>query len=147
MAQELTVKKSISIKANVEKVWEALTSSEYTRQYMFGCDVVTDWKTGSLILWKGLADGKEVVFVKGNIVNIQPGKLLQYTAIDPNSTPEDASSIYTTVTYELTPEGEHTLLKVTQGDFSKISDGEERYNHTINGWDFVLPKLKELLEK
>ena len=31
-----------------EKVWAALTSSDFTRQYFFGRSVESDWKTGSI---------------------------------------------------------------------------------------------------
>jgi len=147
MEKELIVKKSVKIKADAAKVWEALTNPEYTRQYMFGCDVASDWKAGSPILWKGFSEGKDVVYVKGSIVSIEPEKLLQYTTFDPNSKLEDIPSNYVTASYELNTEGEHTLFKVTQGDFAKIADGEKRYNDTSAGWDFVLPKLKQLLEK
>ena len=30
-----------------EKLWEALTSSEFSRQYWFGTELRTDWKVGS----------------------------------------------------------------------------------------------------
>ena len=146
MKEELVVKKTIKLNAATSKVWEALTSPEFTKKYMFGCEVISDWKLGSPIIWKGISEGKEIVFVKGNIVNIAPGKLLQFTAFDPNSDLEDVHSNYTTVTYELSPEHGHTVLSVTQGDFAGVANGEKRYNHTVGGWDFALNGLKKLLE-
>ena len=35
------------IETTPEKLWEALTSSEFSRQYWFGTELRTDWKVGS----------------------------------------------------------------------------------------------------
>lgn len=35
------------IETTPEKLWEALTSSEFTRKYWFGAEVRSDWKVGS----------------------------------------------------------------------------------------------------
>ena len=65
--KELIIKKSIKINSNSTKVWDVLTNPEHTKEYMFGCEVISDWKIGSPIIWKGL-DGK--VYVKDKIVGI-----------------------------------------------------------------------------
>jgi hypothetical protein len=87
--------------------------------------------------------------VKGTITGITPGKLLQFTVFDPNAADhyEDVPSNYTTVTYELSSKNGRTALAVRQGDFTGVTNGEKRYNETIGGWDFILPKIKELAEK
>lgn len=145
MPKELIVKKSIALNTNSSKVWDALTNPALTKQYMYGCEIISDWKAGSPLEWKGAADGK--VYLKGNIVSIDPGRSLQFTTFDPNSDMQDVASDYTTVTYTLTQENSHTILSVTQGDFSGVADGEKRYNDTVNGWDYALNGLKQLLEK
>ena len=43
-------KASISINVPVAKVWEALVTPETIKQYMFGTDVVSDWKEGGPIM-------------------------------------------------------------------------------------------------
>ena len=145
MEKELIVKKSVTLNADISKVWDALTNPERTKNYMFGCEALSDWKVGSPLIWKGAADGK--VYVKGNIVKIQHEKLLQYTTFDPNSDFEDVPSNYLTVTIELSPEKGQTTLSVTQGDFAGVENGEKRYNDTIGGWDYALKGLKEVVEK
>jgi uncharacterized protein YndB with AHSA1/START domain len=145
MHKELTVKKSVKLNADSRKVWDALTNPQLTKQYMYNCEILCDWKVGSPLIWKGAEDGK--VYVKGNIVSIDPGRRLQFTTFDPNSEMQDTPLNYTTVTYELSPQNGTTELTVTQGDFSKVVDGEKRYNHTVGGWDYALKGLKELLEK
>ena len=137
--QELVVRKTIKIKTAPENVWDALTTPEITRQYMFDSDVISDWRTGSSIAYKE----KETVHVRGTIMDIVPGKLLQFTCYGPSSGLADVPSNYSRVTYELSSEDEHTALSVTQDQF----DGDEkRFNDSDKGWDFVLPLLKTLLE-
>lgn len=147
--KSLFVNNTIRIKATPAKVWDALTNPQQTKKYMFGCETVSDWKPGSPLLWNMMHEGKELTAVKGNIVEIIPEKLLSYTVIDPNSTIEDIPENYLTVTYELSSENDETILNVTQGDYSKVADGERRYKEAYNngeGWNPILVEIKKLVE-
>ncbi len=149
MNKELIIKNSITIDAPVEKVWDALTNSAQTKKYMFGCETVSDWKVGSTLLWKGTYEGKEMTFVKGTIVSIEPNKKLVYTVFDPNSIIQDIPANYLNVTYELVPEKEHTVLNVIQGDYATVAEGERRYKESYNGgegWNPILIEIKKILE-
>jgi uncharacterized protein YndB with AHSA1/START domain len=150
MDGQLIVKNSIIINASAEKVWDALINPKQTKKYMFGCETVSDWKPGSTLLWKGNYEGKEMIFVKGNIVSIEPGKYLAYTVIDPNnSAMEDIPENYLTVTYSLTNENGQTLLTVTQGDYAKVAGSEKRYKEAYNngeGWNPILVQIKKIVE-
>jgi uncharacterized protein YndB with AHSA1/START domain len=149
MAEPLIIKNSITINAPAATLWDALVNPEKTKQYMFGCETVSDWTPGSELLWKGTYEGNEMVFVKGEILQIQPEKFLEYTAIDPNSDIDDTSENYLRVTYELIPNGEQTILNVTQGDYSTVADGERRYQDSYNngeGWNPILVEIKKLVE-
>jgi uncharacterized protein YndB with AHSA1/START domain len=149
MNTPLVVKNKILINAPASRVWDALTNPQQTKKYMFGCETVSDWKIGSPLLWKGSYEGKEMVFVKGAIVDIKPGKFLAYTTIDPFGNLPDIPENYLTVTYELTAENGQTALTVTQGDYSKVADGEKRYKETYNngeGWNPILVQIKSLVE-
>ncbi len=149
MSSQLIVKNSITINAPSSKVWDALINPEQTKKYMFDCETVSDWKPGSPLLWKANYEGKEMVFVKGNIVSIEPGKFLAYTTIDPNSTIEDIPENYLTVTYNLSEENGQTILTVTQGDYAKVVDGDKRYKDASNngeGWNPILAEIKKLVE-
>ena len=46
MAKGLIVKVTINIEAPIKNVWQALTSPELIKEYLFGTDVITDWKVG-----------------------------------------------------------------------------------------------------
>lgn len=150
MSKPIFIKNSIQIEASPAQVWNALINPEQTKKYMFGCETVSDWKVGSPLLWKGSYEGKEMVFVKGNIVELKPERFLAYTVIDPHSTIEDIPENYLTVTYDLKKENDHTVLTVTQGDYSTVADGEKRYQDSYNngeGWNPILIAIKELVER
>ncbi|HUM47974.1 MAG TPA: SRPBCC domain-containing protein [Chitinophagales bacterium] len=149
MAHELLVENTITIEAPADKVWDALVNPEQTKKYMFGCETVSDWQQGSELLWRGSYEGKDMIFVKGTIVAIDPGKFLTYTTIDPNSDIDDIAENYLTVTYRLTEQDGKTVLKVTQGDYSKVADSEKRYAEAYNGgegWNPILTEIKKLVE-
>lgn len=147
---ELNIINSIDIQASATNVWDALINPEKTKIYLFGCETVSDWNIGSPLLWKGMYEGKEMIFVKGNIVALEPEKKLIYTVFDPNSTMEDIPENYLHVTYELTEGNGVTSLTVTQGDYSKVAEGDRRYKETYNngeGWNPILTAIKTLVEK
>lgn len=149
MPQPLIVKSSVSIHAPAAKVWDALTNPEQTKKYMFGCEALSDWKPGSPLIWKGVFNKVEMVAVKGQIVRIEPERLLVYTVIDPNN-PEipDIPENYLTVTCEFSEEDGRTLLTVSQGDYNTVAQGPARYEHSVKGggWDPLLRQIKALVE-
>ena len=116
---------------------------------MFGCEALSDWQPGSPLIWKGNFNGVEMVAVKGHVVSIQPPQTLVYTVIDPNNPAiPDLPENYLTVTCQLTEKDGHTHLAVTQGDYSTVADGANRYKHSVDGggWDPILVQIKQLLE-
>src|SRR5271170_695359 len=142
---ELLIRKSIEVEAPVETLWKILTDSEFIRQYMFGCNAETDWKPGSPLLWRGAADG--VIYVKGHVVEVDPPRHLAYTIFDPNSKIEDIPANYLTMSYDLKGRDDGgSILEITQGDFATVEDGQNRYQHSLDGDDSVLQGIKKLAE-
>jgi uncharacterized protein YndB with AHSA1/START domain len=140
---------TIAINAPISQVWDALVNPEKTKVYMFGCAAITDWRIGSPLLWIGVFDGVEITAVKGTVVRYEPEILLEYTVFDPNSTMTDVPENYLHVIYALRTENNQTILEVQQGDFTKVADGERRYQETYNGgegWNPILKVIKEMLE-
>jgi len=147
----LIITNTITINSSASKVWDVLTDPQETKKYMFGCETVSDWKVGSPLIWKMMHEGKEFIPVKGTILGIKPNHYLAYTVIDPhNPNIPDIPENYLTVTYELTPENGHTKLTVTQGDYSKVAEGEKRYKDSYNngeGWNPILVQIKKVAEE
>jgi uncharacterized protein YndB with AHSA1/START domain len=138
------IESSIHIDAPASRVWKVLTAAEYTKRYMFGCEIVSDWSIGGPFDWKGASDG--VIYVKGYLKDAEPDRLLRYTMIDPHSGLEDVPANYLTMTVELAPERGGTMLKMQTGDFTRVGNGATRYQHTVAGGDGLLIQLKEVAE-
>jgi uncharacterized protein YndB with AHSA1/START domain len=145
----MIIKKNIRINTNTITVWNALTNPEITKQYMYGCAVISDWKMGSPIYWNGTTeDGQEITYVKGIIESIDAPNNVQFTMFDPNAELADIPENYVSLTYKVEAQDENTtLFSLEQGDYAKVENSLKRYEESLQGWDFVLPVLKELVEK
>ena len=143
MGNDLMVTRTTVLNTHAARVWELLTDPQYTREYMFNCEVCSTWQKGSEISWKGEFEGQDI-YQKGEILEIIPGRLLSYTTFDAKSGPPDNPINYIHVTYKLIPKNGHTELVTTLSNFGGHAVRAENAAHN---WDFiVLPKLKELAE-
>ena len=141
MTQELIAQASIAISAPRSEVWSALVSPAAIRQYMFGTEVVSEWKKGSPITWQGDWEGKPYKD-KGTIVEILRGQLLRYTHFSPLAGLADRPENYHTVAIELEDEGSDTRVTLTQDNNSS----EEARIHSQKNWGMMLGALKKYLE-
>ncbi len=140
--KDYIVKKHIIINAPAETVWDALTNPEKTKEYFFHCRVISDWKAGSPITFKGRMFFIIPIKMKGVIKKIEPGKLLQYTL----SNKSDGKASTSTVTDKLKFANWHTTLNITD-DVGQGEDAEKRYKKSVKGLDKVLKGLKEFVEE
>jgi uncharacterized protein YndB with AHSA1/START domain len=138
----LISKATITVNAPGQKVWDALVNPEAIKQYMFGTNVVSDWREGSPIIWKGEWQGKAYED-KGVILQLKPGRKLQYTHFSPLSGLPDKPENYHTVTIELSPDGNRTRVSLAQ---DKNASEEERA-HSEQNWEMMLAALKEFVER
>lgn len=149
MNESMIIKEQVLFKSNKEKVWDLLINPEMTKQYMFGCEIISDWKIGSPVLWKGKTEnGEEVIYVKGKVIEFEEGKKITSTTFDPNSGMEDIPKNHVEFTYELNQTADGTLLTIIQGDFSNAEEGKKRYEESKGGWkEMVIPMMKKLLNE
>ncbi len=139
--------KEVRFGATPEKVWDLLINPEMTTQYMFGCAIESDWQIGSPVLWRGKnQEGDDVVFVKGEVLTYEHEKSLAITMFDPNLSMEDIPENYARLTYQITPDGDHTLLEILQ-DFTGVENAVKRHDESQAGWDNVIQLMKDLIEK
>lgn len=142
MNKDLIVSKTIEINTPAAKAWNALTSPEMIKQYLFGTEVVTDWKIGSDIIFQGNWEGKTYKD-KGKIMQFETEKVFQYSYWSGFSGLEDKEENYSLVTFEVNGEDTKTTLKLSQQGFTN----EQAREHSEKSWDAVLQKIKELVEK
>ena len=130
----------IIIKAPQERVWEAITTSEFTSRYYYGCTLQTDLAVGSPFTYH-LPNGSPIV--DGEVVASEtPHRLVHtYHARWPPMH-EDAP---TRVTWELESlPGGVTKVTVVHEDFQGRTATYEGLQG--GGWTWILSNLKTLLE-
>jgi uncharacterized protein YndB with AHSA1/START domain len=137
--ENLTVTKTIEINSSPSSVWEALTNPDKIKLYLFGTEVISDWKTGSHIVFQGEYQGQQYKD-GGTILAIEPEKLLQYTYWSGFSGLENKEENYSTVTYTLDTKGNQTTLTLIQKGFAN----KQAREHTDQNWTMVLEKIKEI---
>jgi uncharacterized protein YndB with AHSA1/START domain len=126
------------IETTPEKLWEALTSSAFTRQYWFDTEVRSDWKVGSPF---ALVMGGKVTDT-GEILEADRPRRLSYT-FKHELMEEMRNEAATKIVFTLAPFGNLVKLTVTHEGFaagSKLLDGISK------GWAAILSGLKSLLE-
>ncbi len=125
------------IRTTPEKLWEAITKPEFTRQYWGGLVNVSDWKKGSK--WQHVSpDENNDVYVEGEVLEVSPPKRLVLSWADPDA-PQDSSA----VTFEIEAIEDMVRLVVTHGGFKP---GSAMAPKVAAGWPRVLCSLKSILE-
>ena len=141
MNDKFTAQATTTIHAPASKVWDAITKPDLIKQYLFGTDVISDWKVGSPITYKGEWQGKPFED-KGEILKVEPEKALVSTHWSPLSgvpyTPENVH----TVTYTLNGKGDSTEVTITQDN----NANEKEKADSQQNWNAVLAGMKKLLE-
>ena len=141
MNNKYTAKATSTINASVSKVWDALTKPELIKQYLFGTEVNTDWQVGSPITYRGAWEGKPYED-KGEILQIEPERLLVSTFWSSLAGLPDVPENYKTVHYELSPKNGGTKLTITQDNNADQAEAD----HSAQNWNTVMDGMKKLLE-
>ncbi len=128
------------IAATPERVWQALTSSEFTRKYFWERDVEVEPTRGGAFLLR-LPDGR--INVRGKVVEYDPPRKLVVTWHV--EWPEDFAKLpECLVSYEIAEAGEAVRLTMTESHSWEVPDAILSGGRT--GWPAVLSGLKSLLE-
>ena len=131
---------AIYIASTPEKVWEALTNGEFTRQYFFGNSVEVDLRVGGAYLVRA-ADGS--LHISGEVIECDPAKKLTVT-FNVNWPALIEKLGPTLVSYEIEPVGDVVRLTLTESHDRPISD--DILSGGRQGWPAILSSLKSLLE-
>jgi uncharacterized protein YndB with AHSA1/START domain len=121
-----------------DKVWEGFVSPESNRIIFAGAELEAELKPGGSMNWVGPgADGKPNVYVRGEVLQSEPPKLLRYTFA------LGSSNKVSRVTLELVPESEATRVSVTHDQWA---EDDTAYAACADGWPRILSRLKTLIE-
>ncbi len=128
------------IRATPQKVWDALTKSEFTTQFFFGRTIESDWRKGSrwrLVMEDGRTD------VEGEVLESDPPRQLRLSWkvewLEEARTLEPAI-----IAYDIEQAGDVVKLTLTQHNTGPaprkfVEAGKQ-------GWAAILSSLKSLLE-
>jgi uncharacterized protein YndB with AHSA1/START domain len=141
MNKKYVAEATTRIHAPVSKVWQALINPEIIKQYMFNTDVISDWKVGSPIVYRGEWEGKPFED-KGKVLKVEPEKSLVSTHWSPLSGVPDTPENHHTVAYTLSEKGDSTEVTITQDNNAT----EEEKAHSEENWRMILDGMKKLLE-
>jgi uncharacterized protein YndB with AHSA1/START domain len=128
------------IAAPAEKVWEALTTAAFTRQYFSGLSVEAEPRTGGAFVLR-LPSGE--VHIRGTVTAWEPPRKFAATwriesHADMRKLPECL------VTYEIEPVGAAVRLTMSEAHTWEVPDAILSGGRT--GWPLILSSLKSLIE-
>ena len=127
------------IATTIERLYQALTSAEFTERYMFGRRVESTWKVGAPVRYVG-RDGK--LSDSGEVLEADPPRRLVFTwrvEFDDALRREG----YSKVTFDLEPLGGEVKLTVVHDE---LREGSGVLKGISGSWPKALASLKSLLE-
>lgn len=142
-----TIEREIFVEASPEVVFEVVSSADHLRQW---------WpdearfervpgEPGEIVFGDPAAGGSVVGFT---VVEAEPPRSFSFRWTHPVGQPAvEGNSLL--VTFDLTPSGAGTLLKMTETGFREmgweVAVLEQQFHEHSTGWDFYLPRLAPYL--
>ena len=142
MDKKLTFEKSIFIQAPISEVWKALVTPSLIKEYLFGTETISDWRKGSSITFQGVWQNKPYVD-RGTILEIETERYLVYTYWSSFTGAPDVPENYSTIRYQLIPEGTGTKFTLSQIGFASA----EARDHSASNWEHVMQSIKKMVEE
>ena len=136
------IEREIYVEASPEVVFEVVSSPEHVQQWWpdeARYDVVPG-AMGEIVF----GQGPEASVVQFTVVDALPPRTFSFRWTNPAGEPAaEGNSLL--VTFDLTPSGGGTLLKMTETGFREmgweVAVLEEQYLDHVNGWDHFVPRL------
>ena len=129
----------IYIRTTPERLWEALTDGELTKQYYYGTEVRSDLTVGSPFRY---FDAGDQLQLDGEILEIDPPRRL-VTTFSAVWSPDVAADPPSRLTWEIEPMGEACRLRMIHEGVALDSATAREVG---GGWSHILSSLKTLLE-
>lgn len=129
------------IRTTAQRVFDALTTPEFTMQYWAGAELRSDWQVGSP-LEAYHPDRDDFI---GEILAVEPPTRLSYTFT--GRAEQEAGRPATVVEFTIAPFGDEAVkLTVQHTGFTADEKGEQDLRDVGGGWPAILSGLKTLLE-
>ena len=127
------------IRTTPDRLWSALTSSDFMKEYWLGCYLKTEWKVGAQ--WQLIyPDGR--ITDTGEIVELEPQKRLVLKWQN-EFKPDLKAEGLALCRIELEPVGDAVKLTITH----TMDRPESKLIQAVSGgWPRILSNLKSLLE-
>ena len=142
-----TIEREVHIEASPEVVFDVISRPEHIRDWWSAeTDIEPVAGSTSELTWRDEASGR-VDVVPITLIDVQPPHLLSFRWTQgPGETPTPSNSLL--VTFELSPSGTGTVLRLTESGFRErgweIAQLEEAYQDHVSGWAFYLPRIAEV---
>ena len=131
---------AIYIASTPEKIWQALTTAEFSKQYFSGFAIEADLRVGGAFVARA-PDGS--VHIGGEVIECDPPRKLTVTwNVNWPALVEKLGP--TLVTYQIEPAGDAVKLTLIQSHDRTIDD--DILSGGREGWPAILSSLKSLLE-
>jgi uncharacterized protein YndB with AHSA1/START domain len=130
----------VYIRTTPERLWEAITSPDYTRRYFYGGHYESSWQPGTH--YRSVLDDGTTPF-EGTLVEVEPPHRLVYT-FQYTGDPETRDERPSRVTWEIVPLPGMCRLSVTHDGFAE--GVRKTYRKVGSGWPFILSNLKSFIE-
>jgi uncharacterized protein YndB with AHSA1/START domain len=143
---EYVARAEIDVAAPRRVVWRVLTSNGARPEIMFGAEVVSDWRLGSRIVWRGEWQGTSFED-HGRVIELEdrlePWRIV-LTHFSPLSGQPDVPENYHTLRYELDelPDG-GTRITLDQDN----NPTREAAEHSRENWLRMLEGVKTVAER
>jgi uncharacterized protein YndB with AHSA1/START domain len=131
---------TIYIASTPSRLWEALTSAEFSRKYFFGNSVEVEQRVGGAYTVR-TPDG--ALHISGEVVECDPPRKLSFT-FNVNWPALIEKLGPTLVTYEIEQAGEAVKLTMSEAHDRPLSD--DILSGGRQGWPAILSSLKSVLE-
>jgi uncharacterized protein YndB with AHSA1/START domain len=138
-----TIEREIYVDASPEVLFEVVSSPDHLEQW---------WpdeahyervpgETGEIVFGERGAGGAVVAFT---VVEVRPPRTFSFRWTHPAGEPARLGNSLL-VTFELTPSGRGTLLRMTESGFREmgweVAMLEQQYREHVTGWDYYLARL------
>ena len=138
-----TIEREIYVAATPEVVFEVVSSPEHLREWWpdEARYELIPGSAGEIVFGDPDAGGKVASFT---VVDVRPPRTFSFRWTHPaGEVATEGNSLL--VTFDLTPSGGGTLLRMTETGFREmgweVAVLEQQYREHISGWDFYLPRI------